>query len=995
MVDHLENLDADVNHFNQLYPSLDNESSDLIHYFTSDTFNENYSESSSDLTLIHTNIQSFFGEDHHDQFCTLMGSLNVSFDILCFSETWLKENTKDLISFPNYRPFHLTRERCRGGGVSVFVSDRCNSSIALNGCRCNANIEALFVDIKYCNKNITVGVVYKSPLADNTLFLSELEQLITTLNVNKDQFVVCGDFNLDLLNYLNHNPTLQFLNSMSASYLKPLISKPTRITDNSATLIDNIFLSNANDCSAGILLSDISDHYPIFSVIKKYFAPSPLKQTVVKYRLINDVTLNNLYSKLQSFNFDEIVSCNDCDRAISLLTEVIYDMFNDCCPIRVKTVSPKNVTKPWIKGEILCNIKKRQNYLLLYRQGKLSKYVCSRFRNFVTSQIRSAKVNYYCCIFEEYKSNMRKTWRVINNVIRPDSNTNRNTIKKIICDNIVYDDPLSISETFNNYFSTIGSNISNSVNCNENDHLQFLTNINYPNSFFFSPVLPIDIENIIRSLKNKSSPINTFSTKILKYITMIISPVLANIINRCLSTGHFPESLKLARVIPIYKAGDKLSINNYRPISLLPLFSKIYEKVVRRQLFNFLTKFNILHPDQYGFQPNKSTSHAIIDYLQQLYSNIDSGDPVFSIFLDFRKAFDCVDHTILLSKLQYYGIRGLAHNWFASYLQSRKQYVSINGVDSSVTNISHGVPQGSVLGPLLFLLFINDLPKVSNKFQTVLFADDSTLSIPMSKKQSLEDHASVINIELARVQNWIKCNKMCINPDKTRYIVFSYRNNVELPIVELGDNVIQATDSIKFLGVIIDEKLSFQYHVNYISTKLSKSVGILYKLVSFLPPSILRKLYFTLDQPYLCYGIEAWFGTTKNQTDKIFISQKKSIRAMNGLPFNAHTNQFFKDNNILKLDDLYHLNISKYMYKNVVHAPSNQLPNSFNLNSDIHDHFTRNQNNLNIVRCNREKSKASMSFVGPKVWNSVPVQIKNKPFRSFVHSLKKHLISLY
>jgi hypothetical protein len=200
---------------------------------------------------------------------------------------------------------------------------------------------------------------------------------------------------------------------------------------------------------------------------------------------------------------------------------------------------------------------------------------------------------------------------------------------------------------------------------------------------------------------------------------------------------------------------------------------------------------------------------------------------------------------------------------------------NLHEVESSVTNISHGVPQGSVLGPLLFLLFINDLPKASDKFKTILFADDSTLSIPLTKHQSPDYHADVINVELSKVQNWMQCNKMCINSDKTKYIVFSYRKNIQLHLVKLGDSVILATSNIKFLGIFIDERLNFNYHVNCISTKLSKSVGILYKLASFIPLTILRKLYFTLIQPYLCFGVEAWFWHHKGINKQNFRLSEK------------------------------------------------------------------------------------------------------------------------
>ena len=352
----------------------------------------------------------------------------------------------------------------------------------------------------------------------------------------------------------------------------------------------------------------------------------------------------------------------------------------------------------------------------------------------------------------------------------------------------------------------------------------------------------------------------------------LINPILTKIVNKSWTSGKFPRSLKIAKVIPIYKAEDKQIVSNYRPISILPVLSKIFEKIVFKQMLNYLEKFSLLNNNQYGFRPSRSTTQAVLDNLQYIYKNLDSNHTVLSIFLDFSKAFDCIDHKILLSKLNLYGFRGIANQWFTSYLQNRKQFVSVNGAESNLTSITHGVPQGSILGPILFLLFINDFPDSSIFFKFTLFADDSNLLCKFKNVNTISIYNDVCQ-NLNSVYDWLSENKIKVNVDKCKYIIFSYGRKTDLPPLKFGSGTILQTSNYKFLGITLDQNLNFREHVNTIKSKLSKSVGVLFKLNKFLPPNILKLLYDTLIKPYLTYGIEAWFSAPNFLTDKIFIMQ--------------------------------------------------------------------------------------------------------------------------
>ena len=335
------------------------------------------------------------------------------------------------------------------------------------------------------------------------------------------------------------------------------------------------------------------------------------------------------------------------------------------------------------------------------------------------------------------------------------------------------------------------------------------------------------------------------------------------------------------------------------------------------------------------------------------------------ICLDFSKAFDCIDHKLLLSKLCKYGFRGVSNDWFNSYLSDRKQFVYINETDSDLKSVTHGVPQGSILGPILFLIFINDFPDSTDFFKFTLFADDSSLLCKFDHSNASLIHTT-ISSNLMKVFKWLTENKIKVNVDKCKFIIFSYGRKLTLPPLVLGDGVIMETDSYKFLGLILDKKLNFKNHLVMLKSKISKTVGLLFKLNKFLPENILKSLYQTLVQPYLTYGIEAWFSAPNFLTDKIFILQKKSIRAILNLHFNCHTNQYFKDLNLLKLSDLYKVNLMVFFYSSLNLGMNRNVSDIMRTHADTHSHNTRNNNKLKIPLAHKAHTQRSFLHRGIK-----------------------------
>ena len=990
-------IDVDVNHLNTIFPDF--QSQNQSSYYDSNKFNTLLNHNNDNFSILNLNIRSLTA--NIDILNAFLCSLNIKFDVLCLTESWLNSSTKDLIHMNNYNSVHSLRPFKRGGGVSIFINNNISYKLIESCSLSLPYIESLFVILEYRGKRVIIATIYRPPNSNHDLFINKLNEIIYSCNkIRIDEFILCGDFNYNLFESDDNN-VMRFHNTLNSFSLIPVISKPTRIAQNSATLIDNICLRNPIDFIAGLFNIDISDHLPIFLIKENFFqSPKPNQCKILTYRLINDDTIDLFRNNVAAYNFNDIIDTNDCTVSVTMLEEVLHEIYNNCCPIKTKVFSPKRLKKPWINNEILLNIKKRQNYFNLFKLGKISVDTYNRFRNNVTSQIRNSKKNYYLNLFEKYKSNTKATWHAINNILKPQHKSKAQSIKKLLFNNIELTENIDIANALNSFFCNIGTDISqkycdNLIHRENYNHLSYLKG-NYCNSFFFKASNPREINSIIKSLKNKRTNLKSIPISILKTVSEIISPVISNIINKSIESCHFPDVLKIARVTPIYKSGDKDNINNYRPISVLPLLSKIFEKYAYNLLYKYLEDNQILYKHQYGFRKNMSTNQAILNHLQYLYDNLDSGHIIFSIFLDFRKAFDCVDHKILLSKLNYYGVRGNALGWFESYLSNRKQAVVVDNFISENQCISHGVPQGSILGPLLFLIFINDIYNSNDFFKFILFADDSTLStiLPSNSPKLI---TKTLNFELSKVNKWLVSNKICINEDKTKYIIFSYKRKIKLSTIKIGKNKIKETDHTKFLGIFIDNKLTFRQHANYLRSKISKSIGVLYKLNKFLPISILSKLYSTLVFPYFLYCIEAWHSAYENVTKPLVILQKKSIRAICNLNFRDHTNHHFKSLSILKLNDLHKYQTLIYFHKSLNRPNFDPTLHSYiNDSYNIHNHPTRKKNTITPICYNLNKSKFNIKHSGPKLFNTLPSEIKNtETLYKFKKQLKNYFLTKY
>ena len=552
-------------------------------------------------------------------------------------------------------------------------------------------------------------------------------------------------------------------------------------------------------------------------------------------------------------------------------------------------------------------------------------------------------------------------------------------------------DKRAISENFNNFLISVGQTLARKIPHQQMPPECYL-GPQLLQTIYLSPASENEIKEIVLSLKKSAPGNDDMIADILKiYVDIVKSPV-AYICNLSIVQGVFPEELKTANVLPLYKADDPMLFNNYRPVSLLTVLSKVFEKIMYNRLLNFLDTYDILFKNQFGFRKNHSTYMAMMLLMEEITKSLENGEYVIGIFLDFSKAFDTVDHDILLRKLYHYGIRGNALQWFESYLKNRKQFVTYNGVSSDTKLITCGVPQGSILGPLLFLIYINDLSLVCDRLISILFADDTNMFMSSKDVHSLQ---TVINQELTLVSKWLKVNKLSLNIKKTHFMIFSNKSDVCGQIdIKIDGEPIQAVGKTKFLGVIIDKNLTWKDHILCVSGKIARGLGMIIKARKYLNKAALMSLYYSFIYPYLTYCNQIWGTAYPTHQTKLIVIQKKAVRIIAGAKYRAPTDALFSDLGILKFVDVNIYFTMLFMFRVHNNMVPDQFQMMFNYNRDIHPYVTRQSNHLHIPMAKTNLGKKCIKYQGSVIWNKViklniPTDTSEAVFK---RSVKKEII---
>ena len=564
--------------------------------------------------------------------------------------------------------------------------------------------------------------------------------------------------------------------------------------------------------------------------------------------------------------------------------------------------------KPWITKGILISSRIRDslnNDYVKTSDPDLKAFLRTRYkfyRNRIVSLTRASKKLYYSRYFQQNSGNLRKLWQGVRKII---SSPSSNEVISLDINGALSADPSEVSESFNEFFSTIADKIRSKIPFTRHHFSEWLKNENRNrNQFFLNQTTPLELSEVLKSLsEHKASGQHSIPYSIISSNLESLSSIFSDIINLSFSTGVFPSQLKEAKVIPVFKnKGSPFDAENYRPISLLSNIDKIFQKLMHKRLINFLDQSHSIYPLQFGFRSNHSTESALLYCINQISSALDEGNFGCSIFIDLQKAFDTVDHEILLSKLDFYGIRGNALKWFRSFLTERSQFVSISGTESKSRFMQHGVPQGSVLGPLLFLIYVNDL-HVALRYSLVnLFADDTMLFL---KNESLKTISKQANIDLKLLLNWLKANKISLNASKTELLIFrSVRKKIDYDLkIKIDGHRLRPSKVVKYLGVYIDEHLNWKHHTDFICNKLKRANGALSKLRHYVDKKTLSSLYFSLFHSHVSYAAKIWGQRQTIHANRIFLLQKQALRIMSFSDFRAHSSPLFLKYKFLSFPD--------------------------------------------------------------------------------------------
>jgi len=943
------------------------------------------------FNVIHLNIRSL--QKNFDELLIYLNLLNTqNIDVMIFSETFLLGNVENF-QIKGFKIVYNESKLNRNDGLVVYIRD--TFSVKTNIINLTeTNILRCELKLKH-NQTLGVMACYRPPSTQLNVFLNELEESLQNEQLN-DWEIFVGDLNINLLN-LNDEDVNRYLNILSRNGYYSCINKPTRVTNFSSTLIDHLFLKGQNvnehkkNIKSIILQTAITDHFMIALSIQNLF----LSQQKIKVPFLQTkINYNKLKNLLKEETWGDVLESNFVNIAYTLFINKIKS-YIEKSTTKIKLNSKNRKRKPWVTTGIINSIKRRDN--LKKELNKSFSYQKSiqykQFRNSLTKTIRLAKNLYYKTKIEDSNGDYKKIWSFINEATNIQRHNTQQNIEILHNDTIINDDR-EIANIFNNFFIDIGKDIQTKIT-KQNYKLQNKPNIS--NSFYLEPLGENELIKHIGDLKNNAAPgIDNVTSEIIKNIHIYILKPLVHIINLSFTSNNLPDEWKISVVTPVFKEGKRTLPTNYRPISVISNFCKLFEKCIKQRIVNFLEKHRLLYFNQFGFRNKKSTEDAVFTFVKHIHEHFQKSKKSLAIFLDLKKAFDTVSHEILFRKLEEIGIRGGPLNLFKNYLTNRKQITKIKDSYSNYGVIKTGVPQGTVLGPILFLIYINNIGNVIQNCSVVTYADDTVLLFDGDTWEEVHKRAEE---GIGLMHKWLSTNLLSLNTSKTHFMTFSataadqpatkiltiHSNNCKKLVPSCNCVCIKNTEKIKYLGVIIDKHLKWNNHVSYLCNKIRKTFYKFNQLKEILSQKLIIVLYRSLVESILRYCIIVWGGAYDTSLNTLQICQNTILKIIFKKPRLYPTKQIYLDSNIFDLRNLYVLCSLSYMPK---------IQALFPFIAHNHDTRLNVNSNLTIPLLHRSVCQRFLIYNLPKMFNMLPAALKillaNE--KKFKNEIKKFLL---
>lgn len=873
------------------------------------------SVSKNDLTIVSQNIRSVYC--NFDDFSLLLSSFKFQTDVIILTECRLNDN-KPIPKLNNYHCFTTTRHLNQNDGVVAYVKDTLKPKVK------EINLaQASCLQLDILNNHILC--IYRSPSNTNTdSFIDSLSTHLDTITSQKN-IIIAGDINInirikDTETSQESNNRVNYLNMLSLHGILPGHTLPTR----ERNCLDHFMIKiNKKKISAfiAILHTTVTDHYTTFMSLRKQ------KCTQVAKKTTTSINFEQALKKIHEQNLAELLFCDDP----SLLTEILIDKLTESINLSTTTVNipnSKRIIKPWVTPGILRCIKNRNKLQKTYKSdphNEINKITYNRYRNHCNKLIKKLKRKYDRELLAKSKSNNKLLWKNIKNI----TYTNKSKSQNIELINIK-STPIESANFINNYFVNIGKQLAQQIQTSVNNNPNYVPNQQptQANSFVLFDTDLNEVDGILMSLKSDSAAgWDNISTGFLKYIRKEVVPIITHLANLCFRDGIFPAPLKKSIITPVHKGGDRDDLNNYRPISVLPAISKLLEKLINIRLLKYFNKYKTLSPTQFGFRQNISAEDAVTALSSLVANQLDNRNKCLTVFLDLKKAFDTVSVPILVNKLEMVGIRGTSLNLLKDYLSNRKQRVKLGQYVSDDAEVSYGVPQGSVLGPTLFLAYINDLCNMTiDNAKVFSYADDTAVVFSGRSWDDVEQSASC---GMAQIAKWLNNNLLTLNTSKTNYICFSICNRTQpnkdltIKVHKCGDIInkncvcptINKVTHTKYLGVMLDQRLSWYPHLEQVTNRVRKLSWIFKTLRHIVPKNdtntgdpaknLLKDIYIALVQSVLVYCIPIWGGAAKTKFIAVERVQRALIKIMFFKRIRFPTERLYQISDLLSVRKLY------------------------------------------------------------------------------------------
>ncbi|CAB4019684.1 Hypothetical predicted protein [Paramuricea clavata] len=868
------------------------------------------------------------------------------------------------------------------GGVLCYIRDGISfqrrKDLEIDG------VEAIWVEVFIVNsKSILICIVYKPP--DSSLYLdknfnSKFDNMLDiAINENKE-VILAGDLNCDYLAPTDHR---ELKDVFKVNGLKQLITTATRITAHSKTLIDLFFTTHEQHIADSIVYANSLSDHDLTGIIRKINLQK-FKSCKIRKRDFSKYDKMSFRRELSVIDWNGEFCGYDLNHDWNIFKEKLSRTIDNHVPFVEKSIRGR--VCPWLTRELKSMMISRDYYLKQARQTnqELHWSTYRRLRNLVTSAIKHNKANFCRNLLYNNGESPKTFWKLIKKLYPGNNKTSKSSFFKV--NNELVSDTRKIANGFCRYFSTIGSRLQQNVVTITNKTCSSLRNddnlmhtINPTGKFFkFSKVNCSKVAKILQSMRiSKAAGPDNLPASLLKDASEELALPLCILVNMSFEYGTFPNAEKCGKVIPIYKSEDRASFDNYRPISVLNTVSKVIERIAHQQITDYLERNQLLCPQQFGFRRGKCTQHAVTYLNEHIRQNMDKSRCTGVVYLDLRKAFDTVSHACLLNKLPYYGIRNIELLWMKDYLLNRSQFVYFNQVKSDEEHVSCGVPQGSILGPLLFVLQINDLYLSLKKCNIIMYADDTVLYYSANGTDEIQRS---INSDIERVSQWLDSNKLIVNlkKGKTEFVLYGTPQKLarqqDCSIMMNGTSINQVKE-YEYLGIIMDNHLTLSSQVSKVYKRVSSRLSQLSRIRSNISPYVAERIYRTMIYPIMFYCYPVYLGLSNTANSKIQRLQDRAARIIG--PKNClHDDCVTSRKRCVVMD----------VFKSL-HSIGPNFPH-VNFQRFNHGINTRSNNSRLIVpKVKTEAGRKSFSVQGVLLFNSLSEEIRNE--NSYINFKRK------